>query len=505
MLPAVSLGPLRKSETAYVIGVTALAFVVRLLFNVPVYKYTNDADVLLTGIGALRILDGDVRVFIAGARQGAVECYLAAIPIVLFGASRLTHALWHVLLGTASIPVSWHFFRRAVSPKAARVALLLMALPTPFAMTSSVTPTYSIILPICLVIMWLTLRADEHPESRATWAALAFFCGIGIWTSLLTTACSVPAWIWLGWRHRGSLGRVLPVAVLGGAVGALPWIAFNVRYPLASFRVNYATQPVSGIAEFLSNERLLITGAWPQLFGEPAAAPAFVIPPLVAAEHVLVAAGALYYFGSLLWKRHRSAAGWFLLGMVVFNALLYGVSAAGTQTQTLTSRFILPLLPVMAAAVGSFIVEAGGRVRGMIPVLVAILLIAHVAALPLPGLSAKRREFTQFANDDAIVAERLTRSGVTVVVGNYWTVYPFEFLTRERVHGIPCIEVEDYYRVRDLVPRGHVRWVFARRPAAAVDDQNPQFPAGMIERVGSYVLFHPAEASSLESALRLCR
>jgi hypothetical protein len=89
------------------------------------------------------------------------------------------------------------------------------------------------------------------------------------------------------------------------------------------------------------------------------------------------------------------------------------------------------------------------------------------------------------AESDARIVSFLEGRGIGAVFGNYWTVYPLNFLSTERLLGIPTFAPTDYYGYS-----GHL----AARPAAwAIMAWSPEERDRLALRVG-------ARGESLEPA-----
>ena len=87
----------------------------------------------------------------------------------------------------------------------------------------------------------LVLLAMRFVELDATGDALAFGIAIGlaVWTTPLLVLVALPCGAWIVVR-RPSVLRKLPVIAAAAAVGALPWLAWNVRHGFESFEQTQA-------------------------------------------------------------------------------------------------------------------------------------------------------------------------------------------------------------------------------------------------------------------------
>jgi hypothetical protein len=80
------------------------------------------------------------------------------------------------------------------------------------------------------VVLWMALRLRER-RSPLDAAILGFALGFGVWSTQQSLLLGLPAVLWLLWRSPAVL-RLAHWAVLGGVVGAAPWIAWNLTHGL---------------------------------------------------------------------------------------------------------------------------------------------------------------------------------------------------------------------------------------------------------------------------------
>ena len=89
----------------------------RIAVNFPSHQYPADADKLLSGIGAVRLLGGHLPVFFATPRWGAIVSYVVAPFLLVFGdprtalaAANSTSIIRWLLFGAWVQPVSYANF-----------------------------------------------------------------------------------------------------------------------------------------------------------------------------------------------------------------------------------------------------------------------------------------------------------------------------------------------------------------------------------------------------------
>ena len=143
-----------------------------------------------------------------------LEAWLAAPFVAALGTTTEALRLFYFLLGLGLIPVAYGL-GRALDPRAALPAALLVACPPPYFLLLSALPPpmYPTALLLCGGLLILAVRGAEAPGrparvrlwTLAAWGALA---GLALWTHLMTGAVVAACLVWLWPRAAGR--RVAP-------------------------------------------------------------------------------------------------------------------------------------------------------------------------------------------------------------------------------------------------------------------------------------------------------
>jgi dolichol-phosphate mannosyltransferase len=450
----------RLSVTA--IGFLALGAVARVAFAFPTHKFAPDADALLTGLRTLDILGGKLRVFSSYVRIGALECYMHAPAVLLFGLTRAAVSIAPLVSGVAILFVFFFFVRALFGRPTAVAALLFLALPSP-AFTWIYLPNgYAETMLLCVTTLYVAVRI-ARPGSCRWWPfALGLSIGLGIWQSVQTLTCAVPALVWLLWQRPKLLLRLrfLLRVGTGAVVGALPWIIYNVVHPLATFHGNFTVRPAGRIQTVVSNARYLVRYDLRELLtgSNPFHAPPPMVPHPMLETILQAPVSAIYGLAILLLVAMaigRSRAGtssalasprkgaMLLLSVTVAVALADCLSEAG-QTRGYTVRYVLPLYFVAAAALGLLILGVWRRSHAAATLMTLIVLTFNFAAYNWPWTAYRHYLRDVDARDHALVAY-LEKKGIRWVCGNYWVVYPINFESHRRVTGVPFQREDDHY------------------------------------------------------------
>jgi hypothetical protein len=489
----------------------AAGVVLRVATAFPSHKYPADSDCVVMGLAALRLVHAHPPVFFGGLRVGALGAYPAGLLFLLFGASRATLAAGPMIAQILQLAVWYLFLRELLGARLALWGLPFAALP-PAAVTfwTYMPNGYPEVLLACTTILWLAARLARGRGGWPTCFALGVSLGIGWWASPQTLACTGPALEWLAWRRPRLLTRLgfWSLAALGAALGALPWIAFNLRYRLASIEDNFALRPVAGLRAALENARYLVFENLPELLastdGQRGSTPLNPAQRLLHLPALLISVG-LSLFAILvipwLWRRGVAAtaqraaatataaqdaaapdaavqdAGAPLAAapdddadaaavelaalplcvlVIAVSAGLYLVSLAGSL-RDLPVRYVMPIYIVVPALFALSLHRLAGRSRALAGALAAVVVAFNLASTFWPW-TAQRRQWAADAVADQRLLRFLEQRQVTAVLGPYWRVYALNFLSGERILGIPVESIYDYRHESERLPATPVRW-----------------------------------------------
>jgi hypothetical protein len=447
----------RSVSTALVL----LGALVRVAYAFPTHKFVPDADSLNMGLRALAIRGGDLVVFFSGLQIGALEAYFHAALFALFGASRATLSIVPLVCGSL-VPLVFYLFVRDLfgSEKISCLCLLFMAFPSPAYLAWTYMPnSYPETVLIDITTLWLALRIARRGPEGWTPFALGVSIGLGWWNSLLTLGCSIPALAWLLVleRKKTTPRRLLLPVLAGFCVGAAPWIGYNLRYRLVTLWTNFAPAVGSSIAA--TARRFFRETAVELVAGLNPLGPSH---PVTRLEGALWLPAALIVMASLfllpaaprlvaLRGRRGSGDDVLLLGLVAATvAGLFILSAPG-QAPGPNVRYVLPLAFVVAASLGLLVSAVANRSRPAASLLAGVVLAFHLSGYYWPWTS-ERGEWAQNLRKDRMLLDYLRANGVRWVCGEYWTVYPINFLSEERIRAVPFERQFDFYGYGKTLP-----------------------------------------------------
>lgn len=434
-------------------AVIALGVLVRALAAFPPFRSPLQSDATMTGLTAFEILRGDLQVFLFnGTRLGALESYLHVPVFALFGASRGTLFVAPQIAGAALLGAFALLARELLGPEEGLAALLLLAVPSPIVLLWNVQPIgYAETLLFITVTLACAARIVRCGPEPLPVFGLGLAAGLGWWGSALSLAGTLPAALWLIYRRPALArrGRSLLLVAAGFLLGALPWIAINVRYPLISFGRGFSAQQgnfhfrlvdapgelvhnVSRFGQNLAGLLLRADGARPEVFS-----PVVVLAGVLSVAALLLAA-------LRLTSRDRRASPLVLPLLVAgCTGAFFVLSAAGSIPGN-TERYILPIglaAPLILAPLGAWISR---RSPAAAVIAFLVLLTANVSGYCLPGTAA-RIEQRRLAKAEDRLLELLAERRIAWVFGEYWDVYSLNFLSGETIKAIPYAPPVDYH------------------------------------------------------------
>jgi hypothetical protein len=273
---------------------------------------------------------------------------------------------------------------------------------------------------------------------------------VGLWQSIQTLTCSAPALIWLLWSARGGLQRRHALATLAGfGAGVTPLLPLWLGWiPQSS---NYSLAPVRSLGALIDNGAHVLRAQLPAaLTAIDSVELTSVAPWLRFIQVVVVCSVALGVgWGVVAALRDRRGHKPVVLGALIVAAVVVAnaASAAGSM-RGMTVRFVLPAVLALPLLLGPALAARKGRWLGL--GLGAGLLVLDLCTLELPGSARRAQWAADLVRQDALAAEVDGRADI--VLGQYWTVYPLNWLLRGRVIALPWSAQDDARRLESRLP-----------------------------------------------------
>lgn len=406
-----------------------------------------DGDEAASGIQAQRILEGARPLYFPDpyAYFGSLEQYLQAPLLALDPGNPFLLRLPQVALSVASCALVALLARRCLRrPWAGEVAAACFAVGPFYALAWSFkTRTYAAALFLGLAGLVLALGTDPAARrARLRAAVFGLTCGVAFWTNWTSAFLLLPAGLWWLGAVRPRLVRLVPPAVAGFALGALPFAitAAQGRLPTIFDRIIRDSSVAERAQALFGPVLAMFVGvrrAPPAGVGE-AVVPAPAVWVAVALAMVVVAAVARRsgLFAMVTLRPSRARPGDVLLLAALLVPPLYVASSFAFLTLEPRYLFVLyGLLPVGLAA----LVPTGRRRWGGVA---AVLVIGALAASTAHGVRVTYTQGGAAPDDrtDIVATERLPQvvdaleaEGVGHAWADYWLAHPLRFLARERL------------------------------------------------------------------------
>ncbi len=223
----------RHSARLALVGIILSAAVLLLVGSW--FCYTSTFDTATVGLMSINILHGERPLFYYGQPYfGALEAYLAALYLALFGFSEFVVSLSPITFTLGWVFFSYLLFTRVHNRTAGLIAAACTAFPGYYIFWYSIATYggYSAILCIGTAILWLCLRMLQENVQRKALVfhslCLGVLIGLGIWVHPLTfpyiaIGTGILAVFTIKERFRPDILLSLALAVLIALAGFLPF------------------------------------------------------------------------------------------------------------------------------------------------------------------------------------------------------------------------------------------------------------------------------------------
>ena len=158
-------------------------------------------------------------------------------------------------------------------------------------------------------------------------------------------------------------------------------------------------------------------------------------------------------------RRGRTVAqGLAPLGLAGLLAAVFFVFSAAGGAPGPTARYVLFVVPLLLCCLGLLFARLSLRSFPIALTLALCVVVLNVSTYELLPMRPRREAMRRGAEADARIVSFLETRGIRAVFGDYWTVYPLNFLSRERVLGIPTNPATDYYEYAKRLPAQPAPW-----------------------------------------------
>ena len=232
-----------RHRWAILFALTGIAGVVLRVFMYRSSTSIPSSDEAVGGLMVRHFVHGQFTVFIWGASYGGTQELLLTVPwFAIAGSSWFALRIIPDALSAVAVLLVWRVGLRTIGKPGAAVAAGLLWLWPPFTMLLVVRAEgfHASNLVYCAGLLLLGLRIVERPDrTRIAW--FGFVLGLAFWETSQIIPVALVTIAWVIWKAPRAL-RQAWVGVACFALGALPWIVWNVRPRLA-----FSRQPEGGL------------------------------------------------------------------------------------------------------------------------------------------------------------------------------------------------------------------------------------------------------------------
>jgi hypothetical protein len=414
-----------------------LGIVVRVPFWAEALRTPVDGDTAILGLMAQHLGQGGTTMW--GQPYGSpVEAWLLAPFLAILGPTADALRLGYFVLGLGLIPAAYAL-ARALDPRAALPAAVLVACPPPYLLLLSALPPplYPTSMLLCAALLVVALRAGprlrKEESLSGTLALWGILSGLAVWTHLMSTTVVVATGTYLvlscGRRAWGRLG--LPLLLL--LATSAPWWtrALTDRQATTVLSVSGRRETISAhLAETVPRLHVPLGG----LLGTHVPLVADDLDSVILNARPVSAALILVY-GIGLIVAVRSVKGAPGAGLLLATALLVvAVFPLPLRSGPATIRFLTPLyLPVAVVVVWAVVVRGGTRRSWVVVLALAVGHLIGGERLVRAWRQADRAAPPFLLPDLRPVLHVLQAHGVRRVYASYGPAYRLTFESREAV------------------------------------------------------------------------
>ena len=439
-------------------SITVLLSVVYKLFLLAFNAVPFNGDEAIVALMARHILRGERPIFFYGqAYLGATDAWLVAVSFSIFGENVFAVRIVHILLFACVVFTTYLLARRYVQSEwGARAAMLWMALP-PTMLTLYTTATLGGYTETLLFGNILLLLADGQWLLAGRWRAgrwllLGIIAGFAFYTFPLILIYLIPIGLLLLYRLRLKAWREYLIALLGFALGSLPWwwaliqsggVLVAELTGSAVAGTVASSDVLSGSVIRLLNFFLFGASAWWGLRYPWSAE--FVLP-------LLGIAALTFYLGAFGYAVKRGPR--VLWGMIATLLATFLLTPFGGDP---SGRYFLPLV-VPLAIFAAMLLQRFRKQNVIVASLLLALLVGYNVAGTLaaavqnpPGITTQFDPVTWIDHShDQELIDFLLANDETRGYTNYWVQTPIAFLSGERIISAARLP---YHLALDYTPR----------------------------------------------------
>jgi hypothetical protein len=381
-----------------------------------------NSDEAVNGLMTIAAMHGKLTTFFWGQSYGGSQEALAAVPVFwLFGPSWVALRIVPIAFQAVAAFLIWRIGLRTIGRTPAAVAAAAYWLWPPF-LINYLTHAYGFYgsgVAYCALLLLLALRVVERPD-RIRVGSLALVLGLAFWQTPQIVPIAAPVLAWTIWRRPRCLRQLWLAAPLA-AIGALPWLIYNLHHDWASFALG--DDPTT----YQSRLRDFVSPVLPMTIGLRSPYTAKLLLPHLL-TYLVYAALLVAFVVSAIRTRRRNVS--ILYAVAIVFPFIYAI--APKTRDTAEPRYLMIATPILALLVAQF---ATTYRRAIGAVLIACVL-STVTLHRMDEAVSGESQAEAAPRDMSPLVSTLDRLGLDHVYANYWIAYRLDFDTRERILAV---------------------------------------------------------------------
>jgi hypothetical protein len=399
-----------------VAGLVLHVWVYRAVLGIPI------SDEAVNGLMAIDAMHGKFTTFFWGQSYGGSQEALPAVPLFwLFGPSWVALRIVPIALHLVAAFLIWRVGLRTIGRTPAAFAAAVYWIWPPF-LINYVTHAfgfYATGVAYCALLLLLALRVVERPD-RVRVGLLGLVVGLAFWETPQIVPIALPVVAWTIWRQPRCL-RALWVGAPLAAIGALPWLIYNLHHGWAS--VGLAAEATT----YQSRVRDLVSPLLPMMLGLRSPFTAQLLLPHLLTFLVYAILLVAFVIGAIRTRRRNASI---LYAVAIAFPFIYAI--APQTRNTVEPRYLLIATPILTLLLA--------QLATTYPRAIAALLIAGVvSAVTLHRMNeavSRPNQFDAVPRDLSPLVSTLDRLGLDRVYASYALAYRLDFDTNERILAV---------------------------------------------------------------------
>ena len=397
-------------------GVVLHVWVYRAVLGIPI------SDEAVNGLMAIDAMHGKFTTFFWGQTYGGSQEALPAVPLFwLFGPSWVALRIVPIALQVVAALLVWRVGLRTIGRTPATVAAAVYWIWPPFLINylTHAFGFYGSGVAYCALVLLLALRVVERPD-RVRVGLLGLVVGLAFWETPQIVPIALPVLAWTIWRQPRCLRQLWLAAPLA-AIGALPWLIYNLRHDWASLTL------AADVTTYQSRLRAFVSPLLPMMIGLRSPFTAQLLLPHLLAYLVYAILLVLFVIGAIRTRRRNASI---LYAVAIVFPFIYAI--APQTRNTVEPRYIVMATPILTLLLAQLATTYPRAISGLLIACVVSTVTLH----RMDEAVSRPNQLDAVPRDLSPLVSTLDRLGLDRVYAAYALAYRLDFDTNERILAV---------------------------------------------------------------------